>query len=63
MKKRRRLRKSAVLIILLIAVLISAALFFLLHKPAPVPYAASVRDVNFDQDWLFTLATNHLACS
>ena len=56
MKKRRRLRKSAVLIILLIAVLISAALFFLLHKPAPVPYAASVRDVNFDQDWLFTLA-------
>ena len=52
MKKKRRIRKSAI-VFLLIAVLIPAALFFLLHRPAPEPYAASVRDVNFDQDWLF----------
>ena len=52
MKKKRRIRKSAI-VFLLIAALIPAALFFLLHRPAPEPYAASIRDVNFDQNWLF----------
>ena len=52
MKKKRHIRKSAIVLLLLMA-LIPAALFFLLRRPAPVPYAASIRDVKFDHDWLF----------